>query len=167
MGKDMDERQGIETGRGAGPGAARRVKAQRGGADARYQLSPDQADLEALQSGRDKSIEARQRGPGIEPCQARGSSQASAATGARTLLRRAARALRADAGGRAFVGGPRPASIGADLAGAGCWPPVCGAAGASARRIASGGSAKRTSASGSRSTARTTGGSKNAGRKLA
>ncbi len=31
--------------------------------------------------------------------------------------------------------------------GAGCLPPACGAAGASARRIASGGSAKRTSAS--------------------
>ena len=116
IGEDMDERQGIETGRGAGPGEARRVKAERGGAGARHQLPPEQADLEALQRGRDKSIEARQRGPGIEPGQASGSSQASAATGARELLRRTARALRAYSGGRAFAKGPRSASIGAGTA---------------------------------------------------
>ena len=67
-------------------------------------------------AGRDESIEARQRGPGVEPSQARGSSQASAATGARTLLRRAARALQANAGGRTFVDRPRSETIGADTA---------------------------------------------------
>ncbi len=44
--------------------------------------------------------------------------------------------------------------------GVGCSPPACGAAAASANRIAAGANAKRASASGCNSTARTTAGSK-------
>ena len=112
----MDECQGTEARRSAEPSETRGAEVNGGGRVAGDQLPASEAAQEALRRGRGPSSGAWQCGPRVEPRQVAGSSQASAATGARELFGRAARALWADAGGRAFAAGPGSGNIGADPA---------------------------------------------------
>jgi hypothetical protein len=101
-GKDMDECEGVDTGGGVEPREGGDPKCAIGGDVAGRELPPGEASGAALSIGRREGPEASERGARVESCAADGRTRACIGARAGEVQRAGGRAVRADAGRRAF-----------------------------------------------------------------
>src|SRR2546425_2735570 len=101
IGKDRDECEGTDTGRGTGPGEGGRVEYEIGGGVAARQLPPGEAIGAAVSGGRGQGTEAPERGTPVESCAAHGRPGACVGARAGEVQRASGRAVWADPGRRA------------------------------------------------------------------
>src|SRR5271170_5105833 len=99
IGKDRNEQQGITTSRSLGTSRKRRTETRQRRGDDGGELSAEQALGQALWRRGNARAEARERGAGVEPQEAKEISRASDAVGGEEVFRGGRRAVRADVSG--------------------------------------------------------------------
>src|SRR5438552_10546225 len=101
IGKDRDECEGTDTGRGTGAGEGGRVECEIGGGVAARRLPPGEAIDATVSGGRGQGTEAPERGTPVESCAAHGRTGAGVGVGAGEVQRAGGRAVWTDASRRA------------------------------------------------------------------